>query len=349
MKKGVVPLLHLGYWITHLSLIVMVFAVATIQRGRPASLSNVMALSPLILLWLLPGLLSFYSSYYLLFPGFLFRRKILALTVFASVSCLISALFGCLASIALFGFDQPIFNDAREFFNLVLLLFSISAIHCILALLIRGFINWYDGMKLKEELMRKSHEMELALVRSQLSPHFLFNTINNIDVLIKKDAMKASEYLNKLSGILRYLLYEVKAEKISLDDELKFVEKYLDLQKIRTANRNYVSYKVTGEAHDTRIAPMLFLPFIENAFKHTESNKKINSINIEIVIQKRGLKFKCRNTYQNGSHSGQESGGLGNELIAKRLMLLYPDKHALELTKTDGIYGVELSLDLYGH
>jgi len=348
MKRTAVLLLHLGYWLTYLLLLAVIFAFASVQRGKPPSLSNVLSLYPLMLLCLIPNLLSFYSSYYFLFPKFLFRKRMLALVTVGALICLISALSGGLMSSVLFGFGQPIFTDARESFHLISILFSIAAIHGIMALIIRGFVNWYDELKLKEELARKSYETELALIKSHLNPHFLFNTINNIDVLIAKDAAKASEYLNKLSAILRYLLYEAKAEKISLGEELKYIERYLELQRIRTANRSYVNYEVVGEAHDQKIAPMIFFPFIENAFKHTENNRTANSIDIEVVITEARLEFKCQNTYQNNSALKQEFGGLGNELIARRLMLLYPDRHSLEFADAGGIYRVELSLNLYG-
>ena len=349
MKKAVVLLLHSGYWLMYLLLLAVIFAVAGMRRGQPPSLSNVLSLSPLISLCLIPNLFSFYTAYYLLFPKFLFRKRILALIAVGALICSLSALSGSLMSIAVFGFDQPILADAREFVGLISILFSLAAIHGTIALTIRGFVSWYDELKLKEELARKSHEMELALIRSHLDPHFLFNTINNIDVLIARDAAKASEYLNKLSAILRYLLYEAKAEKIPLDEELRYIEKYLELQRIRTANQSYVKYAVVGEAHGQKIAPMIFFPFIENAFKHTENDRASNSIDIEIVIRKADLKFECRNTYRNEADSKREFGGLGNELIARRLMLLYPGKHALELTAGDGNYRVALSLTLHGN
>ena len=349
MKKAVVLLLHFGYWLMYLLLLAVVFAVAGIQRGRPPSLSSVLSLSPLISLCVIPNLFSFYTAYCFLFPKFLFRKRILALIASGALICSVSALSGSLISIVVFGFDQPIFADAREFVALISILFPLAAIHGMIALMVRGFVTWYDELKLKEELARKSYEMELALIRAHLDPHFLFNTINNIDVLIARDAAKASEYLNKLSGILRYLLYEARAEKIPLDEELRYIEKYLELQRIRTANRSYVKYEVVGEAHGQTIAPMIFFPFIENAFKHTENNRAANSIDIEIVIRKADLKFECRNTYRNDSDSKPAFGGLGNELIARRLMLLYPGKHSLELTEADGIYRVELSLTLHGN
>ena len=188
---------------------------------------------------------------------------------FGILICLLAGLSGSLISLILFGLNQPVFSEPAEFLNLTLSLSLIAAIHGVMALVIHGFVRWYDEIKLKKELSQKNYEIELALIKSQLNPHFLFNTINNIDVLISKDPGKASDYLNKLSDLLRYLLYEAKTEKIPLREELKYLEKYLELQRIRTSNPNYVDLEITGRADNLKIDPMIFLPFIENAFKHT--------------------------------------------------------------------------------
>ena len=347
MKKAVVILIHFGYWLIYLLLLLVIFVIADTQIRKTAMFPNFLSLFPLIILCVVPNLISFYSFYSFLFPRFLFQKKILSLIIFGALFCLISAISGSLISRIFFGFEQAIFHDAREFFTLTASLFLIAVIHGGIALVIRGFITWYDEIKLKEELAQKSFEMELALIKSQINPHFLFNTINNIDVLINKDAGKASEYLNKLSDILRYMVYETKTEKISLAKELNYIEKYLELQKIRTSNPNYVNFEVTGNANNLTIAPIILFPFIENAFKHTENKKNSNSINIKVLIEKTKLVFECENSYQNNLQIKQDYGSLGNELIQKRLMLLYPDSHLLEIADNNGIYKLKLSLDLY--
>ncbi len=121
--------------------------------------------------------------------------------------------------------------------------------------------------------------MELALVKSQINPHFLFNTINNIDVLISKDAERASAYLNKLSDIMRFMLYETKPAKIPLPKELTYIEKFIELQKIRTTNEHYVNYSIKGDTANFMIPPMLLISFIENAFKYADNKKVENAIN----------------------------------------------------------------------
>jgi LytS/YehU family sensor histidine kinase len=214
-----------------------------------------------------------------------------------------------------------------------------------MGLVLQGFISWYADIKLKEALSKKNHEMELALVKSQINPHFLFNTINNIDVLIQKDAVKASAYLNKLSDIMRFMLYETKTEKIPLAQELEYIEKYIDLQKIRTSNLNYVNYNLQGDAGSLMIAPILFIPFIENAFKHSENKKIDNAININVVIENGKIIFDCENSYSTDTQTKLGHSGLGNELIQKRLNLLYPEKHTLAISDENKIYKVKLIIN----
>lgn len=344
MKKSLIILLHFGYWSVYLLLLTVIFAILTIQmRKTSISLTNFF---PLVSLCIFPNLISFYISYFFLFPRFLQRRKTKTLLISGFVVALLTTVLTLVFSISFFGVNQPVFSDSKEFLPMFASFFFVAILHSGIALIIRGFITWFEEAKLKEELIRKNYETEISLIKSQINPHFLFNTINNIDVLITKDSKKASVYLNKLSDILRYMVYEAKNEKILLTKELEYIEKYLKLQEIRTANPNYVSFEIVGEPNIKQIAPMIFFPFIENAFKHTENNKNQNSISIKIFIEKTSINFECKNTYQNRTMQKQEYGGFGNELIQKRLQLLYSENHTLEINDSDGIYEVKLLLKI---
>jgi sensor histidine kinase YesM len=341
MRRTVVTFLHFGYWLLYLLLLTVIFLVANAQIRKTVSLS---AVSTLLILCIVPNLPAFYSFYFFLFDRFLQPKKWLGLIISGFFICLISSLLATTISAVIFGFEQPVFSNPNELLSLSLSLFFIAAIHSIIALIIRGFITWFNEINLKKELLQRTYETEIALVKSQINPHFLFNTINNIDVLITKDATKASHYLNRLSDILRYMVYDTKSEKISLQKELDYIEKYIELQKIRTTNPNYVILSIEGEPKNLQIAPMLFFPFIENAFKHTENNKKTNSININFSINETSIDFECKNTYQKVFPENENYGGLGNELIQKRLELLYPNKHTLEISDYDGIYKANLTI-----
>lgn len=341
-NAGVAVIIHGGYWLISVLLLSVVFAVVHIQiKKSPPDLSS---LFPLLVLCIAPNVFSFYSFYFLLFARFLVRQKILGLVISGAAVCLMSALFGAFLSPVFFGFQQPIFTNANEFFSLAASLFLIAAVHGAVALTIRGFITWYAEIKLKEQLAEKNFRMELALVKSQINPHFLFNTINNIDILITKNPRLASDYLNKLSEILRYMVYETRSEKIPLARELDYIEKYLELQKIRTPNPNYINLETTGNANKLQVAPMILFPFIENAFKHTENKKKSSSIRIKISIEKDRLVFECENSFQPAADKEKDFGGVGNELIKKRLELTYPEKHRLEIAEAGERYKVKLTL-----
>jgi LytS/YehU family sensor histidine kinase len=215
--------------------------------------------------------------------------------------------------------------------------------------ILKGFINWFNEIKLKEALKEKNHEMEMTMVKLQLDPHLLFNTINNIDALILKDAVTASEYLNKLSDIMRFILYETKTDKILLAKEIEYIEKYIDLQKIRTANEKYVQFTVNGHAANKYIAPMVFIPFIENAFKHAVNKKMENAITVHISISNDAIQLVCENkidSRQKARHQvgGHAVGGLGNELIEKRLHLIYNGRHTLQTSKTEDLYSINLTI-----
>jgi LytS/YehU family sensor histidine kinase len=220
----------------------------------------------------------------------------------------------------------------------------IASISGIGAVVIKGFITWFEEIKLKEALKQKNHETEMALIKSQLDPHFLFNTLNNIDVLILKDATEASNYLNKLSDILRFMLYETKTDEILLKKEIEYIEKYIELQKIRTSNANYVSFEIIGTLDMRTIAPMVFIPFIENAFKHSTNKKIDNAIRVQLFINQDSSIFVCENKFDPNRKVKQESNGLGNDLIQKRLHLIYPDQHWLEIDRQINLYSVKLTI-----
>jgi LytS/YehU family sensor histidine kinase len=212
--------------------------------------------------------------------------------------------------------------------------------------LFKGFISWYSEIRIKEQLVQKNLRSELALLKAQINPHFLFNTINNIDVLIEKDPKAASQYLKQLSDIMRFMLNDVPSEFIPLTKELEYITKYIELQKIRTSNEKYVKFTIIGANEKLMVAPAIFIPFIENAFKHSTNKKIENAIDIKIEITDFELSFTCINFYDNSNTFVQEKSGLGIDLIKQRLQLLYKDKHDLDIIKTDNKFEIKLRIRL---
>lgn len=347
MKKIVVVILHIGYWLLYFLLLLFIILAVKAnttphQQVTFFHLLHYMLVSPFAAITIGNGILGFYSFYFILFPKYLKNKKILALILYGLLFSAISALIPEVLMSALFN-PKIMFNDGwNSAFFITITASFIALIHGIIGLVMRGFVSWYGDIKLKEELTKRNYEVELALVKSQINPHFLFNTIHNIDVLIEMDPIKASDYLNKLSDIMRFMLYETKTEKINLAKELSYIEKYIELQKIRTSNTNYVNYSVVGELNGKTIESMLFIPFIENAFKHSENKKLEDTIVIRFEIEINKIIFKCTNRYTNLIQTKLEQSGLGNELMRRRLLLIYPNRHSLEILKENGVYEVTL-------
>jgi two-component system LytT family sensor kinase len=355
MKKSVVFVLHIGYWLLYL-IVLLVLSIFLKNDYQLTSLAGFGIAKFMLAVAVIPAMMMFYLSYTFLFFEFLRKKHIFFLFAAGIAIVCISSLTGILIIPLLFGAKfEPgvpsIMKDVELNTDLakIMLIPLNTGINGVIGLVMKGFITWYEEIKLKEDLNRKNYQMELALVKSQISPHFLFNTINNIDVLIEKDAGKASLYLNKLSDIMRFMLYETKTEEIWLTEELAYIEKYIDLQRIRTTNPDYVKFSVYGDPANITIAPMLFIPFIENAFKYAEHKKQENAIRIRVVIVKDRIGFDCENMFSENPENRPEPGGLGNELIQKRLALLYPGTHSLEITNQNNIYKVTLILYNYAH
>ena len=349
MKKIIIVLLHIGYWALYLSIVTSLFysLIPDSAIRLLGVIDTAVFLTPLGIGTIAPGLVGFYTAYSILFNNYLVQKRILTLSTWMVAISLMTAIITLL--IIKISFIPPKYHIAWRigiYINFGVIISALTLIHGILGLIMKGFITSYSDLKLKAEMKVKNYEMELALMKAQMNPHFLFNTINNIDMLIQKDASKASEYLNKLSGIMRFTLYETKNQKIALDKELSYIEKYIDLQKIRTTNLNYVKYDVKGSPGNLLIEPMLFIPFIENAFKHSENKKVEDAIIISFVIEKNKIEFSCENAYSTDAQLKPEYGGLGNELIQRRLALLYPGKHTFEVINKNGIYKVTLLLSL---
>ena len=350
MKKSIVVLIHIGFWLNYFLLISIMLAVfyrsSSHSVDQTERIKN--AFESLFLFAFLPSFITFYGCYYLIFPKFLQQKKTLRSIIYGflisiGTSIIVYILMRYLIeSGQLMDMDKGGINGRSTAIRTILVMSFIASISGIAAMVIKGFITWVDEIKLKEELKWKNHETEMALVKAQLDPHFLFNTLNNIDVLILEDATKASNYLNKLSDILRFMLYETKTDTILLEKEIEYIEKYIELQKIRTSNANYINFQITGNPGNKTIAPMVFIQFIENAFKHSTNKKIDHAINVYLSIEKKTIRFVCKNKFDPKRKLKQGSNGLGNDLIQKRLNLIYPNKHTLELSNHCNLYTVNL-------
>jgi len=224
----------------------------------------------------------------------------------------------------------------------------------ITALLISGFglgLRVYRQI-LIDERQRKDAEKEnlnseLSFLKNQINPHFFFNTLNNIYSLVENNVEDAQKAILNLSKLMRYLLYETEKGNKPISQEIEFMKNFLEIMKLRLSEKVALIVVFPEDYPDIRIPPLLFLPFIENAFKHGISYRKPSFIKIMMKVSENEINFECTNSLGGGGEELFRSGpGIGLENVRKRLTLLFPEKHHLEINSSDVSYDVNLTLQL---
>lgn len=211
---------------------------------------------------------------------------------------------------------------------------------------IKLIFDWIYENNRVESLQATQLKTELQFLKAQIQPHFFFNTLNNLYALTLEKSKQAPDVVLKLSEIMEYILYDAKEPRIRLIKEINYIQNYIDLEKLRFGDKINVEINMQGDIESQNVPPLLFLPFIENCFKHgTEENNKLNiEIGFEITDSNL-LKFSAVNNYNLVSQNNKNHG-IGNKNVLRRLELLYGNTFTLS-TKTDKQnYIVELSIQL---
>jgi two-component system LytT family sensor kinase len=203
-------------------------------------------------------------------------------------------------------------------------------------------INWYRNRQQQQTLQKEKATAELALLRSQVNPHFLFNSINDIYSLTCQRSELAPAALLKLSDILRYMLKEDKGDTTLLQNEITYLENVIELQQISAKGQAYINMNIEGYIGGQQISNLLLIAFVENAFKHGILNDPEEPVLINMVVSSSELKFEVKNKKNN--YQKDKTGGIGLNNVRRRLTLIYPEKHILTITDRDGYYTVNLIL-----
>ncbi len=222
------------------------------------------------------------------------------------------------------------------------------------SLLIAGFALGLGYMDKNREIEKRGKELEkeklhseLAFLKNQVSPHFFFNTLNNIYSLTTFDTQAAQESILRLSKLMRYLLYDSEHGETQLSNEIEFMNNYIALMKLRINPRVSLNVSFPSEYRDISIPPLLFVPFIENAFKHGISSKETSFINIKMDINHDVLIFTTENSMgSNTQPSDSEHSGIGLDNVRKRLSLLFPGKHEMNVSQDDKVFRVSLKIGI---
>ena len=229
------------------------------------------------------------------------------------------------------------------------ILFEMAAINSVAALgaIIKLFQYWYQNEQSKEHLAQEKLAAELKLLKSQIHPHFLFNTLNNLYALTLENSKQAPTVVLKLSSLLNYMLYECNIPLVPLEKELRYIENYISLEQLRYGNRLDLSWETGGDLEDQLIAPLILLPFIENSFKHGASQEAQHPwININIWVRDKHLTLQIENGRPPASSKVSDyQEGIGLKNVKQRLRLLYQNRYEL-IIRDEDTYLVVLRLEL---
>lgn len=206
--------------------------------------------------------------------------------------------------------------------------------------------RYVEQEKQRKEAEREQLNTELAFLKNQINPHFFFNTLNNIYSLVQTNVNDGQKAILQLSKLMRYLLYETDKESVTISRELDFMKIYIELMRLRLTPKVDLKVEFPETFPDVKISPLIFLPFIENAFKHGISNRTFSFIHIGMSVSTDRIEFTCNNSLPSGNGLNIDEGsGIGLENVKKRLSLLYPDKHLLEISISERAFSVKLIIN----
>lgn len=290
----------------------------------------------------------FYANYCLWIDRFLFRKRLFR---FLLVNLVMFALLDFGISLWHdYYFDHFIREKATGHDGPPRLMFILRdgmtmALVAALSVAVRMTENWYVLESEKKELEKARSEAELQNLKSQLNPHFLFNTLNNIYSLIAINPDRAQYAVHDLSRLLRHVLYEDNQQWVSLDRELEFMKSYIDLMSLRLARNVEVSVDFPSDGKGVQVAPLLFITLVENAFKHGTSPTEPSFIRIHLKVGE-GQTVECRieNSYFPKKDSDRSGSGIGLENLRKRLLLLYPGRHTITTEREGDRFVAELRI-----
>lgn len=338
LRKGLVQ--HLLFWSLSWYLLLRIF----VGSGEISSINLIYTT-----FFILPVAGGVYVNLRWLIPSFLEKKRfiiyllLLAIST-AAFSWLNIVLFSRLIDLILPGYY---FISYYDFADILKFLISFMLITSLLKLS-KGWFQLTEARGNLEKLEKERVRAELEVLKGQVNPHFLFNSLNTLYSLVLKKSDSAPDYILKLSGLLRYLLYETAAHLVDLEKELTCISDYIELQRLRAGELARIRYRSTGEAADKKIAPLLFLPLVENSFKHGIRGETGSSfVDIEIVISESEITFNIRNNTGKADSTGiNKPSGIGLENLRKRLDLLYPDRYHLEKTAGRDVFHVKLTVPL---
>lgn len=292
-------------------------------------------------------LVVYFANFYLFGPYLFFRRRYW-LFVLCNLLLILGANYGFVYGYFAIKHNVPSMPAKAwmGFFSGAFMFFLLNIVTVAVAIGIRHFIRVRQLKQQLKDEKAKNTEAELAWLKNQINPHFLFNTLNNISSLTQIDADAAQDAIAQLSDLLRYAMYETNKNTVPLGGEVEFMRNYIELMKLRCNEQTSVNYQLSIDSEQVEVAPLLFISLIENAFKHGVSSGRPSAISIKLEQHQGQLTFICDNTNYPKNDKDRSGSGIGIENTRRRLELMYADRYEWEQTLEDNIYHVMIKLKL---
>jgi two-component system, LytTR family, sensor kinase len=347
MKKKYVIGLHILVWsLFYLESVLTLIDIPQIQPPQWIHLPRELYIAIVQIHYILISLVTFYSTVFLILPLF-FRKKnyflaVLSIIGLAIVVVLMRYTIEFLILKPFMGWDNYTRHANFTWTWFVKNCFSFYFRQIVWGIIYFFIVEWYQTTTREKTLEREKTNAELAFLKSQVNPHFLFNTINDIYGLALTKSDNTPEALLKLSGMLRYMLHESNTALVPLEKELNYIKEFIDLQNIGFKGNTQVLLKIEGDISKPSLPPMLLIPFVENAFKHGDFNDKNNPIEIVCRVEKEQIIFSCKNIIR--TKQKDSIGGIGLQNVKRRLELLYPERHQLDIETENGLFNCKLIL-----
>ena len=346
MSKRVLLSLHLGYWVLVL-VQQLLEALGTEVLGTQTDWFLFFSIVvPVYFLQICCTALFFYANYLVLIPHVLKKRN-LPIYILALLGCtlMFTPLYYLMEQIVYPAIGWQTYTQNLDFIFAFIVTLSANFVNIFLGLLLSYLMDWHSLRAEKELIEKEKLKTELAFLKSQVNPHYLFNTINDIYALTQQQSEEATEALLKLSELLRYMLRESDDHYVLLSSEIQYLENVIALQKIGQRGRAYINFEVEGSIGQQKIAPLILINFIENAFKHGVFNDPTNPIQILISVDEKTLKLHLRNAINTAKKD--KTGGIGLTNVSRRLALLYPNRHKLLIDHQQDFFSVDLKIHFY--
>lgn len=330
---------HLLFWSIYFVFNLLRFA--TINNDYWYSLKSNLVEFPLNII------ITYFTIYYLI-PRYILKKKYLKFVLLFTFS--LTLFYFIRTGLNYILVTESIWPEAQgnqEPFTLIHIVESMIGTIYVVALVsaIKLTYDWVNEKKRNEDLQRMQLETELNFLKTQIQPHFFFNTLNNLYALVIKNSPKAPSVVMKLSEIMQYVLYEVKEPKISLMKSINYLYSYLELEKLRYGERVKSDISIEGDIDDVNIPPLLFLPFLENCFKHGAKQQTDINVSIAFVVKDNFLYFTVENNFIKSDEITPKHG-IGIENTRRRLQLLYGSSYSLKTRSKGNLYTVNLKLPL---